>query len=183
MQSIKCFVGGDGGVGKTCLLITATTNEYPVDYIPTVFDNYSIAVVVDKRPINFSPFDTAGGEDYDRLRPLSYPGTDVLIICFSITSIRSFENVKAKWYPEIKRHCPNVPILLVGTKIDLREDTTAITQLREKGLAVISYQQGSILASEIGAIKYMECSALKKIGLKELFDEAIRAVPPLEEEK
>ena len=70
----------------------------------------------------------------------------------------------AKWYPEIKDHCPNVPILLVGTKIDLRGDSTTITQLREKGLAVISYQQGFQFANEIGAVKYMECSSYKKIG-------------------
>jgi len=180
MQAIKCVVVGDGAVGKTCLLISYTTNAFPGEYIPTVFDNYSANVMVDGKPINLGLWDTAGQEDYDRLRPLSYPQTDVFLICFSIISPASFENVKTKWHPEIKHHCPNTPFLLVGTKLDLRDDQETISRLAEKRLAPISFQQGLDMSKTIGAVKYVECSALNQTGLKSVFEEAIRAVlhPP-----
>lgn len=132
--------------------------------------------MVDGKPINLGLWDTAGQEDYDRLRPLSYPQTDVFLICFSLVSPPSFENVRTKWYPEISHHAPNTPMILVGTKLDLREDKDTVDRLRDRKMAPISYPQGLTMAKEIGAVKYLECSALTQKGLKNVFDEAIRAV-------
>jgi small GTP-binding protein len=105
------------------------------------FDNYSANVMVDGKPINLGLWDTAGQEDYDRLRPLSYPQTDVFLICFSLINPASYENVRAKWHPEVRHHCPSTPIILVGTKLDLRDDKNTIEKLREKKLTPITYQQ------------------------------------------
>ena len=81
-----------------------------------------------------------------------------------------------QWYPEVAHHCPNTPIILVGTKLDLRDDKDYIEKLKEKKLAPITYPQGLSMAKEINAVKYLECSALSQKGLKTVFDEGIRAV-------
>jgi Ras-related C3 botulinum toxin substrate 1 len=141
-----------------------------------VFDNYSANVMVDNKPINLGLWDTAGQEDYDRLRPLSYPQTDVFLVGFSVISPASFENVRAKWVPEITHHCPNAPIILVGTKLDMRDDRETLDRLAEKKLRPVSNAEGTQMSTEIKAVKYMECSALTQKGLKDVFDEAIRAV-------
>ena len=181
MQTLKCVVVGDGAVGKTCLLISYTTNQFPADYVPTVFDNYAVTVMIGDEPYTLGLFDTAGQEDYDRLRPLSYPSTDVFLVCFSVISPPSFENVKEKWFPEVHHHCPGVPCLVVGTQIDLRDDKVIIEKLQRQRLRPITSEQGSRLVRELKALKYVECSALTQRGLKNVFDEAIVAAlePPV----
>jgi len=114
---IKCVTVGDGAVGKTCLLISYTSNTFPTDYVPTVFDNFSANVVVNGSTVNLGLWDTAGQEDYNRLRPLSYRGADVFILAFSLISKASYENVSKKWIPELKHYAPGVPIVLVGTSL------------------------------------------------------------------
>eukprot|EP00761_Pharyngomonas_kirbyi_P011943 gb/GECH01011969.1/.p1 GENE.gb/GECH01011969.1/~~gb/GECH01011969.1/.p1 ORF type:complete len:203 (+),score=53.64 gb/GECH01011969.1/:1-609(+) len=173
METVKCVVVGDGAVGKTCMLISYANNSFPEDYIPTVFDNYNANVMYEDRTVSLGLWDTAGQEDYDRLRPLSYPDTHVFLICFSIVNPASYDNVKTKWYPEVDQYAAGTPIILIGLKLDLRDDSQTISKLQEKSLKPISEQQGKQMAEEIGAKGYLECSARTQEGLKEVFDKAI----------
>ena len=179
MQNVKCVIVGDGAIGKTTLLVSYTTDSFTDEYVPTVFDNMAAALLVDGKPMSLGLYDTAGQEDYDKLRPLSYPQTDVFVLGYSVVSPPSFQNLKSKWIPEIRHYCPNVPIVLVGTKVDLREDLTALERLAERGLEPVRYEQGAELAREIGASKFVECSAKTQLNVKSVFEEAARvAIAP-----
>ena len=96
-------------------------------------------------------------------------------MCFSVVSPSSFENVKEKWVPEITHHCPRTPFLLVGTKIDLRDDAATVEKLAENNQEPLSLDMGDSLAREVRAVKYVECSALTIEGLINVFDEAVLA--------
>jgi small GTP-binding protein len=181
MKHIKCVVVGDGAVGKTCLLLSYTTNAFPDEYIPTVFDNYSANVMVEDQQINLQLWDTAGQEDYKKIRPLSYPETDVFVICFSLIAPTSLENVQNMWVPEVKEHCPTTPYILVGMKSDLRDQFTQHTdEYRSKGLEPVAASKAEEMKRVIGAQTYIECSARIQYNLKEVFEAAIKVVlhPP-----
>eukprot|EP01124_Arcella_intermedia_P030384 TRINITY_DN6647_c0_g1_i4.p1 TRINITY_DN6647_c0_g1~~TRINITY_DN6647_c0_g1_i4.p1 ORF type:complete len:191 (-),score=36.22 TRINITY_DN6647_c0_g1_i4:33-605(-) len=178
MEEVKCVVVGDGYVGKTCMIISYVTNVFPDEYIPTVCDNCTTDVSVDGIPLRLGLWDTAGYDGYDRLRVLSYPQTDVVLIVFSVVNPASFENTRAKWYPEVSHHISTVPIILVGTKSDLRYNSVTLEKLEMKKQAPITEEQAMQMVLEIQAFGYKECSALTQVGLKEVFDTAIRAARP-----
>ena len=173
--TIKCVVVGDGAVGKTCLLISYTTNKFPSAYLPTVSDNYAMAVMIGGEPYTLGLLDTAGQEDYDRLHLLSYPQPDVFLVCVSTVSPSSFENVKQKLVLEIRHHSPKTPFLLVGTQIDLRDDAATIEKLAKNKQKPLTLENGEQLAKKLRAVKYVECSALTRKGVKNVFNEAILA--------
>ncbi|KAI3912828.1 hypothetical protein MKW92_034127 [Papaver armeniacum] len=179
---IKCVTVGDGAVGKTCMLICYTSNKFPTDYVPTVFDNFSANVAVDGNIVNLGLWDTAGQEDYSRLRPLSYRGADIFVLAFSLLSRASYENVLKKWMPELRRFAPNVPIILVGTKLDLRDNRGYMNDHMDYG--AITSAQGEELRKQIGAAAYIECSSKTQQNIKAVFDTAIKAVlqPPKRKE-
>ncbi|KAK8884900.1 hypothetical protein M9Y10_044023 [Tritrichomonas musculus] len=177
MKNIKCLIIGDGAIGKTCLLVTFTKNEFPVEYIPTVYENYTGTIDVDGETVSLQLWDTAGQEDYRRIRPNFYPNTDVFLICFSLVSYDSLENVNSIWIPEIKNYCPDVPIVLVGLKSDLRDDPESHEEeFKEKGWEPIEEEKIEEVKNKIGAKYYVECSALKNYHIKEVFEAAARAI-------
>ncbi|KAL3221999.1 hypothetical protein MRX96_029034 [Rhipicephalus microplus] len=113
------------------------------DYEPTVFDNYAGSLLVDGVTANLTLWDTAGQEDYEKLRPLSYPGSDVFLLCYSISSQASYNNILTKWQPELKHHCPSTPYVLVATKADLRQEDSAEELVFEKAARAVLQPKSS----------------------------------------
>ncbi|MCJ1360983.1 Rho GTPase [Acarospora aff. strigata] len=175
----KLVIIGDGACGKTSLLSVFTLGYFPTHYVPTVFENYVTDCRVDGKSVQLALWDTAGQEDYERLRPLAYSKAHVLLIGFSVDTPDSLDNVKHKewyqWVEEANERCPNVPIILVGLKKDLREDPMAIEEMRKKSMHFTSSKDGSDAAHEIGARKYLECSSLTGEGVDDVFEAATRA--------
>lgn len=180
----KLVIVGDGACGKTCLLIVFSKGTFPEVYVPTVFENYVADVEVDGRKVELALWDTAGQEDYDRLRPLSYPDSNVILICFSIDSPDSLDNVLEKWISEVLHFCQGVPIVLVGLKSDLRNDPNTIEQLRQQQQQQpVSTSEGQAVAQKIGTQYYLECSARTGEGVREVFEVATRASLKTKEKK
>ncbi|KAI8849609.1 P-loop containing nucleoside triphosphate hydrolase protein [Chytridium lagenaria] len=163
----KLVVVGDGGCGKTALLTVFATGVFPSTYIPTVFETINKVFAVDGRTMEFALWDTAGQEEFERLRPLSYSESHIIVICFDITSRDSLENIAQKWYPEVNQYCHGVPIIVVGCKADARS----------KGQPnCVSYEEGRNAATRIGAKSYVECSAMENQNVAEVFLHAGRIV-------
>ncbi|ODV83202.1 hypothetical protein CANARDRAFT_177847 [[Candida] arabinofermentans NRRL YB-2248] len=188
----KIVILGDGACGKTSLLNVFTRGYFPQVYEPTVFENYIHDIFIDGQQLQLSLWDTAGQEEFDRLRSLSYSDTHCIILCFSIDSHDSLENVKNKWVGEILEHCEGVKLILVALKADLRvneansdendennnnNNTASATTLYNNAgqmKRLVTYDEGLIIAKEIGALRYLECSAMKNKGVNEVFTEAAR---------
>lgn len=170
---VKTVLVGDGSVGKTCMVYSYAENKFPTDYVPTVFDTFTATVHVDGRPRTLELLDTAGQEDYERLRALSYHETDVFILCYSIVHHPSLENIERRWAPEIKRVSPGSHMILCGCKMDLRTDPVELERLGQRGQKPVTSAEGERVARAIGADSFFECSALTQEGLKDVFDEAL----------
>ena len=172
---VKCVVVGDGAAGKTNMILAFRSNEYGSFSYPSTLDNFSKEVVVDGTEVELSVWDTYGQMDYSRLRPLIYPDTDVFLIVFSVDNGDSLENIREVWYPEVSYFCPGTPIIVVGTKCDLRHNPPAPNDLRG-GQRLLPYSEGLTVMKDIGAVQYIECSSLTQQGLEKVFKEAARTV-------
>ena len=117
-----------------------------------------------------------GGLEFnDKLRIQFYSTADVFVIIYSIASPSSFTNVIAQWFPELNKHCPNTPIILVGLDPQLRIDATTILALSEKGLAPVSKESAINLKQQIQAAAYLECNLEDRKELDNVIAEAVKA--------
>eukprot|EP01105_Mastigella_eilhardi_P022529 TRINITY_DN5553_c0_g1_i2.p1 TRINITY_DN5553_c0_g1~~TRINITY_DN5553_c0_g1_i2.p1 ORF type:complete len:398 (+),score=113.06 TRINITY_DN5553_c0_g1_i2:120-1313(+) len=173
-RPLKIVTVGDGAVGKTCLLISFTTDAFPPEYVPTVFDNYACNILLDGQRYNLGLWDTAGQEEFDRLRPLSYPQTDIFLMCYSVVSPSSLNNCRIKWMPEISHHCPDARVILVGTKKDLLSDDLTLEQLQQLRQQPVSAEEAAKAACDLGCVSSLVCSAKTREGLEAVFHEAVR---------
>ena len=158
MKKVKVVAVGDEHAGKTQLFMAMAGREFSEVYVPTVFENYDMTLTVNGKKFAIVLWDTAGNEEYDRLRPLSYPDTDVVLFCFSVDNHKSLENIILKWHLEAKHFCPKASYLLIGTKKDVRQNSSDAT-FPEEGLLV---------ARKINAWSYIECSASTREGVEEV---------------
>ena len=175
MTKIKCVVVGQPGVGKTTLITRYISNSFP-DQVPNVTGTSSKDLTVDDKSVTLELWDTDCSEEQDRNRPKSYPGTDVFLICYSITSRSSFDDVTNRWVPEVKHHVAKAPMLIVGLRTDLRNDPETLNKIG----SAIPTEEGDNLAKQLGAKEYLECSAKTGDGIIVVFDTAVSAyyLPP-----
>lgn len=148
--------------------------------MPTVFENYVTDCRVDGKSVQLALWDTAGQEDYERLRPLAYSHAHVLLIAFSVDNPDSLANVEQKWWPEALEHCPNVPIILIGLKGDKREDAKVVEEFLSTGQKFVSERHAEDCGRRIcaeqhaGGKHYLECSSLTGAGVDDVFEAATR---------
>uniref|UniRef100_A0A1B0DAP1 Uncharacterized protein n=1 Tax=Phlebotomus papatasi TaxID=29031 RepID=A0A1B0DAP1_PHLPP len=175
VPSIKCVVVGDGAVGKTNLIVSYLENRFVPEHIPTASDIYNVDVQVDDAPVRVTICDTPGQDTLDVLRELSYPDTNIFLLCFSVVHPETFRSVKTKWLPRLSQY-QDARVVLIGTHADLRSDRSTIIRLQVfescQGEKPVSLTDAWDFARSIGA-KYIESSSRTKDKVKEVFDTAI----------
>ncbi|KAM8797867.1 rho-related GTP-binding protein RhoF [Eudromia elegans] len=171
-KEVKIVIVGDGGCGKTSLLMVYAKGAFPEQYAPSVFEKYTTSITVGSKEVTLNLYDTAGQEDYDRLRPLSYQNTNVVLICYDVMNPTSYDNVVVKWYPEVSHFCRGAPLVLIGCKTDLRKDKEQLRRLRASQQEPITYSQGETACQQINAEVYLECSAKCRENVENVFKEA-----------
>ncbi|EAY07156.1 small GTP-binding protein, putative [Trichomonas vaginalis G3] len=162
-NEIKLVVIGDGAVGKTSLLSVLKGEPFPERYVPTVFDNYALDVTHNNKPYRLHIWDTAGQDEFDRLRPLSYQDAKVILICFELDKRASFSNLSDRWIAEVNYFCKEVKMILVGCKADLREQSNES----------VSDEEALAFAKQHGGIPYIATSARTGLNVDKVFPTAI----------
>ena len=174
-DGIKIVTVGDGAVGKTALMIRYRQDKWQDAYLPTIFENFTENKTMNingkECEISLDLWDTAGQDQYDRLRILAYPNTKIVLLCFSCVNLDSLLNIETKWFPEIEHHIPSALLLLVGTKSDLKLKTDL---LKEQGKEAVSMEKINELKKKINAVGYVECSAMDNININLVFETAIK---------
>lgn len=170
----KCTLVGAPGIGKSSLVRNFIHRDSASDaYFPTTIESYDTVVKLDKCDIHLDLSDTGGKDEFDQLRPLSYPKTDVFILCYAIDSMSSFAEVTERWLPEIRHYNPGAPIILVATKTDLRHSQSKGEQkILEQD--IVRQADGKALLKQQQLSDYLEFSSLNPGSASSIFETAVR---------
>lgn len=173
--SKKLCVIGDGCCGIFDL-IWYLANGSPIGKcVPGIYLTFLATVQVDSTLVHLSLHHCPGQEDYDRLRQLYYPGTDVLLVCFSVDSPESLENAELRHFSEVQHYCPGVPVILVATRIECRDDQYTCKLLAKTNQKPLTTSDGRAVADRLGVYAYLECSENSGQGINELLTTAAQA--------
>ncbi|KAI9358548.1 transforming protein RhoA-like protein [Zopfochytrium polystomum] len=168
----KVVLVGDH-TGNSCQLYPVKPLIVPFPQNYKVYENSEVQVHVDEHTsAHLYLWDASTPHDYPCLRPLSYPGTNAFILCFSVGDPQTLASVESEWLPELQHHCPHTPIVLVGCRKDLRGDPEIVAELARVGSQPVTYEEGLQMAQRIGASQYLECSALENDGVIDVFKAA-----------
>ena len=177
----KILIVGDSASGKTCLLTVFAKDKFPEENVPKYYESYVVDIEVDGIQVELALWDTYGTgsrnvEMSKKIRDWSYtyPDTDIILMCFSIASPDSLDNLSERWLPEVNHFCPYIPVILVGNKKDLRNDPSTLKELTKMKQETVKLEDGRTMTGKIDAFAYLECSAKRKEGVKEVFDTATR---------
>eukprot|EP00455_Lapot_gusevi_P009199 TRINITY_DN14109_c0_g2_i1.p2 TRINITY_DN14109_c0_g2~~TRINITY_DN14109_c0_g2_i1.p2 ORF type:complete len:193 (-),score=19.73 TRINITY_DN14109_c0_g2_i1:688-1266(-) len=164
---VKLFCDGMDSVGKTSLLITYTTNNFPVENVPAVLNAANADVILDENTtVSLQFWDFLQREDSDRLDPIAYTSTNIFLACFSIDNPKSLELLVNTRIHQYRHYWPAARILLVGTKCDLRQSASGVT--------CIPPEQAQEVVRNFELDGYMECSAMTQYNVREVFETAAR---------
>lgn len=155
----KVVIVGDSGCGKTSLFSSYIRGSFPSSYEPTIFENHRTFVKNNQNNeiLSADLWDTAGQEEYERLRRLSYQDADVVIVAYALDAPESLMNIHEVWAPEVMTYAPTASIILVGLKSD--KYPHQIDPLNAKNVA-----------QSIGAVTHIECSSIQMHNVNELFN-------------
>lgn len=171
----KCkeiVIVGDGMCGKTSTINVYLGNRFPTEYVPTVYESYTSKAKHKNRCILLRLSDTAVQEDFEMFRPMLYREASAFIVMYSVDRPESLANAYEKWVPELRQYSPDVPIILVANKTDLRYSSSGLGQWSEYA---VSTSEGREMAKKIKAVAFQECSALTGNGINEVFKDALTA--------
>lgn len=169
----KITLVGDSRCGKTALIHRFLHDTFLETYTPTGFQRYATSDKTDKHA-NITLWDTSGFSPYDTIRPLAYQDTRVFVLCFNIGQPDSLDNIVKKWYPEVRKHCPDVPVILCGCQSDARSDSEIVSTLARQRKLPVMFDQATSAGKAIEAKCYVETSSkISSKSVKDAFEIAV----------